>query len=170
MASTRETSDQFTKGMEAFVKGDFDMSESLFTKILSVTPDHKQALVSRGAARLKNERTRVALEDFNRAIELDASNARVFHLRGLAHEKQGNQTAAIEDFSRAVEINPEYGAAYFSRATLYNKMGRGEDAASDMQVVAHMTHKNITEFANDNNLIHSEHLRLEDALETELNR
>lgn len=170
MNSTNHIDDHYTQGMAAFAKGDFSTCESHFSKILSKIPDHKQALVSRGAARLNDERHAGAIEDFNRAIELDESYARAFHLRGLAHEKGGDHDSAIDDFNRALEIDPDYGAAYYSRASLFNKIGRSEDAASDMQMVAQMTERNVNAFANDNNLIHSQHLRVEDALETELNR
>jgi tetratricopeptide (TPR) repeat protein len=170
MSSSDATLAHYTEGIDAFIKRDFSKSESLFSKILSKTPHHKQALVSRGAARLNDERPDVAIEDFNRAIEVDPSYARAFHLRGLAHEKQGHHPAAIDDFVRALKIDPDYGAAYYSRASLLTKLGRDADAAADMQVVAHMTQRNITGFAHDNNVIRSEHLRVEDGLETELNR
>ena len=170
MNSTHSTLADYAEGMEAFIKGDFSKSEALFSNMLDRAPNHKQALVSRGAARLNDERPGEAIDDFNRAIEMDPSYARAYHLRGLAHEKQGAFSTAIDDFGRALELDPDYGAAYYSRASLLTRMGRNEDAAADMQMVAQMTQRNVTAFANDNNLIHSEHLRVEDALETELNR
>lgn len=170
MAATHDKNEHFSRGMEAFVRGDLSRSEVHFSTLLTRKPDHKQALVSRGAVRLKDERTALAIEDFDRAISLDARNARAYHLRGLAYERQGRKRAAVQDFDRALEIDPDYGAAYYSRATLLNQMGQTEAAAADMQMVAHMTRKNAVTYAHDNNLIHSEHLRVEDGMETELNR
>jgi tetratricopeptide (TPR) repeat protein len=170
MTSTDTTRAHYAEGMDAFIRGDFGKSETLFTHILKENPDHKLALVSRGAARLKDARPDVAIADFNRAIELDPSYARAFHLRGLAQESQDNHPAAIDDFGRALEIDPDYGAVYYSRASLFTKMGLDTDAAADMQMVAHMTQRNLTGYAHDHNMIRSEHLRVEDGLETELDR
>jgi tetratricopeptide (TPR) repeat protein len=170
MTSTDTNRAHYTEGMDAFSRGDFGKSESLFTHILNNNPDHKLALVSRGAARLNDARPDVAIDDFNRALELDPSYARAFHLRGLAQERQDNHPAAIDDFGRALEIDPDYGAAYYSRASLFAKIGRDADAAADMQMVAHMTQRNLTDYAHENNMIRSEHLRVEDGFETELNR
>jgi hypothetical protein len=39
-----------------------------------------------------------------------------------------------------------------------------------METVAHLTSANIAVFANENNVWRSEHLRVEDAMESELQR
>jgi hypothetical protein len=76
----------------------------------------------------------------------------------------------MADFDRAITLDPEYGAAYYSRATLMAKQGQQEAAVADMQMVAHLTNRNLQSFANENNVWQSNHLRVEDALESELGR
>jgi hypothetical protein len=49
-------------------------------------------------------------------------------------------------------------------------MGRTDDAARDMEMVAHLSNRNIEEFANENNVWRSNHLQVESALETEIDR
>ena len=77
---------------------------------------------------------------------------------------------AKDVFNRAIEINPEYGAAYYSRATLLTKMGQEDQALGDIEMVQHLSNKNIEAFANDNNVWRSQQLRMESVLETELDR
>ena len=43
-------------------------------------------------------------------------------------------------------------------------------AVEDIEMIQHLTNKNIETFANDNNVWRSQHLRLESMLESELQR
>ena len=80
---------------------------------------------------------------------------------GSKREKRGENDKALSDFNKAIDLNPEYGAAFYSRATLLTHLGREDEAVQDMQMVTHLTNKNIETFANENNLWRSHHLRLE---------
>ena len=101
---------------------------------------------------------------------MDPEFSRSYHRRGLAKEGAGDKQGALKDFDRAIELDPQYGVAYYSRATLKANLGREDDAAADMEVVVHLTRQNLESFANANNVWRSEHLRVEDALESELTR
>ncbi|UCE51905.1 MAG: tetratricopeptide repeat protein [Desulfobacterales bacterium] len=111
-----------------------------------------------------------ALADFSHAIDLDPGYARAFHLRGLVKDKQGNPKSALKDFNQAIELDPEYGAAYYSRATLHSKMKHEDLALEDIEMVQHLTNKNIETFANENNVWRLQHLKLESIMESELTR
>ena len=169
---TQNTSnnDTLTQAMRALIGHNYGESIELFGKIIDEQPDNRMALISRGTSYLRTDDTGAALRDFSRVIEIDSENARAHHMRGLTHEKMGNHPAAMDDFNRAIELNPEYGAAYFSRATLHTKLGQTDDATNDIQMVAHLTNRNIEEFANENNVWRSQHLRLESMVESEMNR
>lgn len=157
-------------GLLAFAHQEYHKCIELITKGLVETPGHKLGLVSRGAAYLKIDQTDDAIADFDSALALDGHYARAYHLRGLAVEKQGDDEAALEDFHTAINEDPDYGAAYHSRATLYAKMGQDDLAFEDMKMVALLTNRNIEEFANEHNIWRSEHLRVEEMEESELNR
>ena len=59
---------------------------------------------------------------------------------------------------------------YHSRAILHTKMGNEDLAMEDIEMVQHLTNKNIETFANENNVWRSQHLRLESIMESELGR
>ena len=161
MSVKNNANEYFQKGMEEFVGHNYGRSIELLSRALDVDPDHKLASMSRGAAYLKLDRSIEAIDDFNRVLEMDDEYARAWHLRGLAREKSGDDEAALNDFNRAIELDPEYGAAYFSRATLFTKMGDTDRATEDAQMVTHLTELNIQNFAEENNIWRSHHLKLE---------
>jgi len=170
MTANIDLQNRFNEAMAAFVGNRFDESISILGEIIKLDPTHKLALTARGSAHLKRKDPRSAVSDFTRAIEIDSSYARAYHLRGLARESLGEDESALADFDSAVRIDPVYGAAYYSRAALCTKLGREDQAAEDMETVAHLTSANIAVFANENNVWQSEHLRVEDAMESELQR
>jgi Tfp pilus assembly protein PilF len=110
---------------------------------------------------MKTERVNLALDDFEKAIELNPTYRRVYHLRGIAYHMKGEREKALRDFDKAIELDPEYGAAYLSRANVHSEMGHSDEADEDMDMVARLTEKNTETFANENNVSRSRHLRLE---------
>jgi len=85
-------------------------------------------------------------------------------------EKLGDNTAAIDDFDQAVALDPEYGAAYYSRSALHTKMSDEEESLADMQMATHLGSLNLEKYMNTANVWQTQHMRVEDALETELAR
>jgi Tfp pilus assembly protein PilF len=165
-----DINEKFNDGMAAFIGQDYGTCIENLTEVLRADKTHKLALVSRGAAFLQSGETTTARIDFDRALEVDADYYRAYHLRGLTREMEGDDDGALNDFNRAIELAPEYGAAYHSRATLYTKLGKTDEAAEDIQMVTHLTQRNIESFANENNVWRSNHMQVEAIMETELNR
>jgi len=160
----------FAYAKSEFLKNNFGKSVELLGKLLEKDPNHKLALTTRGTAHLKMNHPDAAVEDFDRAIHIDPSYARAYHMRGVAKETKGDSDSAMEDFTKAIELKPEYGVAYYSRAALYSKLGKEDFAAEDIKTVTHITKTNIEAFANENNVWRSNQLRVEDMLESEMNR
>jgi len=160
----------FNKGMMEFANTNYEKSIEILSEAADVDEGFKLTFVGRGSAYLQMDRLDEARADFNHAIDLDPSYARAFHLRGLVEEKRGNAEQALLDFTRAIELDPEYGAAYHSRVTLMTQMGREAETEDDVAMIQHLSSKNMAEYANENNVWQSNHLAVEDAMETELNR
>ena len=162
--------DKFNTGMAAFVGQDYGVCIENLTEVLREDNTHKLALVSRGAAFMRTGESATAVADFDRAIAIDPGYARAHHLRGLAREAQNDDEGALADFSRAVELRPDYAAAYYSRATLYTKLGKMDLAVEDSQMATHLSEANLQTYANENHILRSAHMLVEDMMETELNR
>ncbi len=160
----------FDNGRYELMNGNLDNSIASLSLALELDPDNKLALVTRGSAFLKLNNFDMAVKDFDRVIELDPNYARAYHLRGIVKESTEDYENALADISKAIDIDPEYGAAFYSRATLLTKLKREDEAVEDIQMVQFLTNKNIETFANENNVWRSQQMKLESAMETELDR
>ena len=49
-------------------------------------------------------------------------------------------------------------------------MANTEKAQADIEMVAHLGNRNMESFMNENNVWHTQQMRVEDAIETELQR
>ncbi|NNK85136.1 MAG: tetratricopeptide repeat protein [Desulfobacterales bacterium] len=169
--NTNQTSkDLFNEAVSAFVEEQFDTSIEFLTRSLEIDPDFTLAVITRGTAFFKQEKYQEALEDFDRAIKLDPHHAGAFYKKGLVLEKLGNFEDAIRELDQAIALDPEYGAAFYSRATLHAKLSNANAAQEDMQMITHLGNRNLETYMNDNNVWHTQHMRVEDVMETELNR
>ena len=73
----------------------------------------------------------LAIEDYNKAIELKPDFAIALNNRGSAYKHLGKPKKAIEDCSRAIELEPLLVYAYNNRGYAYYSIGELEKALSD---------------------------------------
>lgn len=170
MIDTNMDANHFENGIREFAQANYAKSIESFTRAIETEPARALAFVSRGAAYLKLDNLDRARDDFDRAVAIDPQYARAYHLRGLVSERRGDSRQALADFDRAIAIDPEYGAAYYSRATLHTQLDNTEQAQEDIAMITHLGNRNLASFMNDANVWHTQHMRVEDALETELER
>ena len=64
----------------------------------------------------KKEERDKAIEDLNKAVLLDPSNARAWSNRGVARSKKGEFEKALSDFDEALRLDPNYHNAIHNRA------------------------------------------------------
>ena len=62
-----------------------------------------------------------ALNEFNRAIELQPKNDYLYHWRGRTHWETENHSSALADFSKAIELQPNRVSYYHWRGLAYRK-------------------------------------------------
>ena len=58
-----------------------------------------------------------AVQDYNRAIEMDPDFAEAYYDRGCSYHEVGLNEEAIADLTRAIELNPQ-AARYYGRRSL----------------------------------------------------
>ncbi|CAN6644632.1 serine/threonine-protein phosphatase T [Trichomonascus vanleenenianus] len=90
---------------------------------------------NKGNQALKVGRFDEAVEQYTKAIELDASNAIFYANRAQAHIKNEAYGLAIADSTKAIEVDPAYTKAYFRRATAYASIAEWEKALKDYKTV-----------------------------------
>ncbi len=52
----------------------------------------------------------LALDDHNKAIELNPNYAMAYSVRALHYSSQQKYDLALDDYNKAIELNPNYGA------------------------------------------------------------
>ncbi len=99
-------------GCSALIKSDADNP-----KVLAI------AYNNRGNAFSKEGQYELAIQDYDKSINLDPGYAKPLNNRGVAYQKQGDLDRAIQDFNAAINIDPNYADAFFNRGATYLKRG-----------------------------------------------
>ena len=103
---------------------------------LAVLYDHQ------GAAEAKSKPDQ-ALQDYNKAIELDPSFASAVNDRGVAYFAKGDSDRAVQDFGRAIELNPKFATAFTNRGILYFQKKDNGRAKSDLDDAIELNPKDL---------------------------
>jgi protein O-mannosyl-transferase len=74
-----------------------------------------------------------AIDDCNKALEIDTTNAQVYYNRAVARYSMHDLPEAIEDFTLAITYNQNYGSAYFNRGVLRLQLNDRLRACEDFQ-------------------------------------
>lgn len=72
-----------------------------------------------------------AIEDFDRAIEINRDYAAAYYNRGRTYDSLGKHARAIEDYDRALEIDPDFADAYQNRGVSHESLGEFDKAQED---------------------------------------
>ena len=69
-----------------------------------------------------------ALEELDKAVEMNQANPEAYFWRGRTLIGQGRFESAAEDFRKAVELNPDYAEAFDNLGWLYDRLGETDRA------------------------------------------
>jgi tetratricopeptide (TPR) repeat protein len=89
---------------------------------------------SRGNRYSRNGAYERAIEDYNRAIELDGAFAEAYYDRGFSLYELGLYDEAITDLTQAIELNPEADHYYGQRSLVYLFIDRIDLAQLDQEM------------------------------------
>jgi tetratricopeptide (TPR) repeat protein len=79
-----------------------------------------------------------AVEDFDRAIEMDPDNAMYHNNRGVAYLRQKKFDKAVEDFDKTLKIESKFSSGYHNRGMAYSGKGRHDKAIEEFSKVIEM--------------------------------
>nr|MDZ8019099.1 tetratricopeptide repeat protein [Nostoc sp. SerVER01] len=89
-----------------------------------------------------------ALQDFDRAIELDPKDAWAIALRGQTYQSMEQYTQALQDFDRAIELDPKYAWAIALRGQTYLQLKQYNEALVDFNRAIDLNSENNWYFYN----------------------
>jgi serine/threonine protein kinase/Tfp pilus assembly protein PilF len=98
-----------------------------FTKAMELNPT-SAVLAYRGWAHLACAAPKLAVRDFQLAIELDAANGDAYNGRGLVRLSLGKQSEAMRDADEAVRRGPASARLLYNAARIHAQGGTGSEA------------------------------------------
>lgn len=99
----------FNEGVAAMQKGDFVAAAGKFKEAIQLKADFAAAHNNLAFSLRKQgqKHFEVALEHYNKAIQLDPKLAQAYHYRGVLQVLQGNEAAAKADHAKLLELDRE---------------------------------------------------------------
>ncbi|MCU0535821.1 MAG: tetratricopeptide repeat protein [Hydrococcus sp. Prado102] len=82
-----------------------------------------------------------AIEDFNKAIQLDPNQAEAFNYRGTSYFWLKDYQKAMADYNQAIRLDPNLAIAYYNRAYVRLEMGDKQGAIADFRQGATLSKK-----------------------------
>ena len=99
----------------------------------------------KGVEKMNNGKYKEALEEFNKAIEIDSSFTNAIFNRALVRDKLGDFYGAINDFSKVIEQEPAWDA-FLNRGLSYRRAMKFEEAIKDFTKVIEIKPNDISGF------------------------
>lgn len=99
--------------------------------------DRAGFLRNRGIARHSLGQSDRAIDDYNRALELDPRDSYALYNRGLLYLEGEQYQFAIEDFSQSLKLRPDNIDGYERRAEAYGSIGALSQAIADITRILH---------------------------------
>ncbi|WP_392481179.1 tetratricopeptide repeat protein [Nostoc sp. C110] len=129
-------SEQLANGLKAYDEKLYQVTLEMFTAVLQNSRIEVKwqpiALGWRGETYSLMERYSEALEDFDRAIELDPKYDWAIASRGQTYRSMKRYVEALKDFDRAIELDPKLDWAIASRGLTHSLMGSHAKALQDL--------------------------------------
>lgn len=86
---------------------------------------------NRGLIYDDKEQYDLAIQDFDKAIELKPDYAEAFHNRGLTYYDKGQYERAIQDYDKAIQLKPDFALPFNARGNAYVDKGQYDLAIQD---------------------------------------
>ena len=112
-------------------EGNLNMALDIYNKLIK-TADRPEPYLNRGIIYYDKGLYQLALNDFNKAIEIDPHSENAYNNRGNLYQKLGKKMLAMQDYNKALKYNDKDYKIYFNRGNIYSSMGQHKEAISDL--------------------------------------
>jgi tetratricopeptide (TPR) repeat protein len=101
-------------------------------------PGVERVYHNRGLAYLQQKQYKLAIEDFNKALEIWPQYNFVYNDRGAAYLELQDYQQAINDFNQSILLKPNYFRPYLGRAHIFELMGQQDQAKQNYAIACNM--------------------------------
>jgi tetratricopeptide (TPR) repeat protein len=125
---------ELRKAREALRRHDYPAALAIYKALLDEAPDNITLMLNYGTAlHLAGQHT-PAIEQFERALQLDPRNATALINLAAAHGALGHLDRGIEALIRALEIEPTKRDLHYNLAALYVRKGLLPNALAELEL------------------------------------
>lgn len=125
----------FDEGIKHLEAKEWDEAIACFTDVIKLEPANAVAYAAaynnRAFAYGQKGDFDHAIEDCNKAIEINPNHAGAYHNRGGIYLGKGAYNLAIADLGMAINLNPDFSNAYYNRGYVYASIGKHNLAIKD---------------------------------------
>ncbi|MBF0194732.1 MAG: tetratricopeptide repeat protein [Magnetococcales bacterium] len=123
----------YLQAIEHFNRGCYAEADKLCTAIIQVAPNHIDAINALGAIAQKVNCNDLAVEQFQKAINIDNSSATLYYNLGVALYSLGRVEEVATAQKKAISIKPDYAEAYSSLGNALKELGEFDEAVLCLQ-------------------------------------
>ncbi|MCZ8250285.1 tetratricopeptide repeat protein [Microcystis sp. LE19-195.1E] len=132
----------------------YDEGLAAITQAIDLAP-RAAWYVNRGILYRRQQKYELALDDYNKAIELNPNHANAYNNRGNLYKDLQKYDLALADYDKAIEINPNFAILYYNRGGLYYNQQKYELALSDINKAIELN-PNYAEAYNNRGLLYTD--------------
>ncbi len=122
--------DLYAQAETLMKSGDYTGAVSNFTRAIAAAPEYR-SYFGRAEANQHLEHLDQAIDDYTRAIALNAASGMAFHERAICRARQNQDDLALSDFDRALQLSPTYSLSWNGRGAIYLHRKNYQRAISD---------------------------------------
>lgn len=111
------------KAIELLKQQKYKAAGELLSQAISEYPNSAELISERGVLHLHLGNKSEALQDMDKAVELQPHNSYRYSSRAFTKDRFGDTEGAIEDYQKAVEIDPDDDIAHNNLGLLQEKLG-----------------------------------------------
>ncbi|BAY23782.1 TPR domain protein [Calothrix sp. NIES-2100] len=89
-----------------------------------------------------------ALEQYNKAIELNPKYANAYVSRGIVRDDLNDKQGALQDYNQAIELDPQYAIAYYNRGIVRDDLSDEQGALKDYNQAIELDPKYVNAYIN----------------------
>ncbi len=104
-------------------------------------PKDAKFYIGRGIAYAEKGQLDQAIDDFTKALGIDAKSIDAYYNRGIAYVYKGRYDWAVDDFSKVLEIDLKNAGAYYYRAIAYYYKQKYNESWKDIKKAEDLGYK-----------------------------
>jgi tetratricopeptide (TPR) repeat protein len=130
MSKLDQIADLFQKSSALHRQGNLEEAQVIYEKILSIQPDHFDALQLLGSLLAQLHKYSEAIKYLSKALKINPGDARTQCNQGIVLKELKRFDEALSSYNQAIAIEPSYADAFNNQGILLEELKRFDEALS----------------------------------------